>query len=105
MAEISHTKPQIAHEENIGHQLASNHETDWVQKQAPDGDVAMALFTDPDALEEPVDPAEVRKLLWKIDFMILPYLAVCYAFFYIDKVRCSIQLNTFILAAADYNLQ
>jgi hypothetical protein len=24
--------------------------------------------------------------LWKIDMMILPYLAVCYAFFYIDKV-------------------
>ncbi|KAE8374237.1 heterokaryon incompatibility protein-domain-containing protein [Aspergillus bertholletiae] len=49
-----------------------------------DGDTAMALFNDED-FQEPVDPAEARKLLWKIDFMILPYLAVCYAFFYIDK--------------------
>lgn len=50
-----------------------------------DGDTAMALFND-EELQEPVDPVEARKLLWKIDFMILPYLAVCYAFFYIDKV-------------------
>lgn len=88
MAEISQFKPDIAHEENIGHP-ANSHETDWVKKQTSDGDVAMTLITDPDALDEPVDPAEVRKLLRKIDFMILPYLAVCYAFFYIDKVRGS----------------
>ncbi|OOO08411.1 major facilitator superfamily MFS_1 [Aspergillus oryzae] len=50
-----------------------------------DGDTAMALFNDQE-LQEPIDPVEARKLLWKIDFMILPYLAVCYAFFYIDKV-------------------
>lgn len=49
-------------------------------------DTALALFNDPNELYEPVDPAEARRLLWKIDFMILPYLAVCYAFFYIDKV-------------------
>lgn len=55
-----------------------------------DGDTAMALFNDPDELHEEVDPAEARKLLWKIDFMILPYLAVCYAFFYIDKVGVSL---------------
>ncbi|OJJ72448.1 hypothetical protein ASPBRDRAFT_195155 [Aspergillus brasiliensis CBS 101740] len=89
MADISHGKPQIDHEEDIGHQPANNNEKNWVEKQAPDGDVAMALFTDPDALDEPADPAEVRKLLWKIDFMILPYLAVCYAFFYIDKTTLS----------------
>ncbi|GLA83683.1 hypothetical protein AtubIFM56815_007888 [Aspergillus tubingensis] len=88
MAEISQFKPDIAHEENIGHP-ANNHETDWVKKQTSDGDVAMTLITDPDALDEPVDPAEVRKLLRKIDFMILPYLAVCYAFFYIDKTTLS----------------
>ncbi|PLB35765.1 putative MFS allantoate transporter [Aspergillus candidus] len=49
-------------------------------------DTALDLFNDPNELYEPVDPAEARRLLWKIDFMILPYLAVCYAFFYIDKV-------------------
>lgn len=52
-----------------------------------DGDVAQALFSSPEELHEEVDPAEARRVLWKIDLMILPYLAVCYAFFYIDKVR------------------
>lgn len=63
-----------------------------------DGDTAMALFDDPDELHEEVDPAEARKLLWKIDFMILPYLAVCYAFFYIDKV-CSVVSSQFSVVA------
>ena len=45
----------------------------------------MALFERPDTLEEPMDPAEERKLIRKIDFIILPYLAVCYAFFYIGQ--------------------
>lgn len=51
-----------------------------------EGDVAQALFNNTDEINEEIDPAEVRRVLWKIDFMILPYLAVCYAFFYIDKV-------------------
>jgi hypothetical protein len=58
----------------------------WKSAKSKDGDTAMALFDDPDELHEEVDPEEARKILWKIDFMILPYLAVCYAFFYIDKV-------------------
>lgn len=51
-----------------------------------DGDAALALFENVDELHEPVTYEEERKLLRKIDFMILPYLAVCYAFFYVDKV-------------------
>ncbi|KAK2827836.1 hypothetical protein FQN49_007294 [Arthroderma sp. PD_2] len=58
----------------------------WKVSKSGDGDTAMALFSNPDDLHEYVDPKEARKLLWKIDLMILPYLAVCYAFFYIDKV-------------------
>lgn len=58
----------------------------WKVSKSGDGDTAMALFTNPDELYEYVDPKEARKLLWIIDLMILPYLAVCYAFFYIDKV-------------------
>jgi hypothetical protein len=54
-----------------------------------DGDVAQALFSSPEELHEEVDPAEARRVLWKIDLMILPYLAVCYAFFYIDKTTLS----------------
>lgn len=72
--------PTIAHEES------SQAPSKWKMGKSADGDTAMALFDDPDELHEDVDPAEARSLLWKIDFMILPYLAVCYAFFYIDKV-------------------
>ncbi|KAI1123572.1 major facilitator superfamily domain-containing protein [Nemania abortiva] len=54
-----------------------------------DADVALALFDSPEQIHEPLDPLEERRLVWKIDFMILPYLAVCYAFFYIDKTTLS----------------
>ena len=54
-----------------------------------DGDVAMKLFSSPDDLHEPFTEEEERKLVWKIDLLILPYLAVCYAFFYIDKTTLS----------------
>jgi MFS family permease len=61
----------------------------WKLSKAGDGDVAMALFNSPDEVNEPVDPAEERRVKRKIDWMILPYLAVCYAFFYIDKTTLS----------------
>lgn len=54
-----------------------------------DVDVAMALFDHPDQIHEVRDPAKEKALVRKIDFMILPYLAVCYAFFYIDKTTLS----------------
>ncbi|THD00420.1 hypothetical protein EYZ11_000147 [Aspergillus tanneri] len=74
--------PTVAHGE-------TNHvEEAWKAPKPNEGDTAMALFHDSE-IHEPVDPAEARKLLWKIDFMILPYLAVCYAFFYIDKTTLS----------------
>ncbi|KAL8952099.1 MAG: hypothetical protein Q9222_001967 [Ikaeria aurantiellina] len=63
--------------------------TGWKVSRAGDGDTAMALFSDPNEVHELVDPVEARKLERKIDFMILPYLAVCYAFFYIDKTTLS----------------
>jgi hypothetical protein len=72
--------PTVIHSEN------THIESEWKPSKPKDGDTAMELFSDQE-LQEPVDPAEARKLLWKIDFMILPYLAVCYAFFYIDKVN------------------
>ncbi|GAW26393.1 putative MFS allantoate transporter [Rosellinia necatrix] len=56
---------------------------------ARDVDVAMALFDSPEQIHEALDPSEERRLVRKIDFMILPYLAVCYAFFYIDKTTLS----------------
>lgn len=57
--------------------------------KAGEGDVAMKLFSSPDEVHEPIDPQEERKVVRKIDFMILPYIAVCYAFFYIDKTTLS----------------
>ncbi|KPI45115.1 putative transporter [Cyphellophora attinorum] len=54
-----------------------------------DGDVALALFSDPDEMMEPVSQEEEQKLVRKIDFLILPLIAVNYAFFYIDKTTLS----------------
>ncbi|KOC08309.1 putative MFS allantoate transporter [Aspergillus flavus AF70] len=53
------------------------------------GDTALALFENFDELHEDVDPGELKRLVRKIDFMILPFLAVCYAFYYIDKTTLS----------------
>lgn len=76
-------RPTVEHEETT-----EGTTTKWNAAKPADGDTAMALFNDPTDLHENADPAEMRKLIWKIDFMILPYLSVCYAFFYIDKVCC-----------------
>jgi len=54
-----------------------------------DEDTALNLFRDSSQLHERLDPAEERRLVRKIDFRILPYLAVCYCFFYIDKTTLS----------------
>lgn len=64
-------------------------EQKWKVSRAGDGDVALALFDSPRDVHEPIDPAAERRLVRKIDGMILPYLAVCYAFFYIDKTTLS----------------
>ncbi|KAF3761701.1 hypothetical protein M406DRAFT_49661 [Cryphonectria parasitica EP155] len=53
------------------------------------GDTAQALFDGDDASLEPYTADEEKQLVRKIDFMIIPYLAVCYAFFYIDKTTLS----------------
>ncbi|GAB1215707.1 hypothetical protein ATERTT37_004901 [Aspergillus terreus] len=66
--EVTET-PTASHSEN------RTVDPSWKAAKSKDGDTAMALFDDPDELHEPVDPAEARRVLWKIDFMILPYLA------------------------------
>lgn len=82
------TKADITDVPTISHTESNHAHSKWTAK-VTDGDTAMTLFDDPDELHEEIDPVEARKLLWKIDFMILPYLAVCYAFFYIDKTTLS----------------
>ncbi|GLI75187.1 hypothetical protein PoHVEF18_003440 [Penicillium ochrochloron] len=83
------SKSDIADVPTISHTESSQAHSKWKSAKVADGDTAMTLFDDPDELHEEIDPVEARKLLWKIDFMILPYLAVCYAFFYIDKTTLS----------------
>ncbi|KAK4868135.1 hypothetical protein LT330_007333 [Penicillium expansum] len=83
------SKANIAEAPTISHAESNQEHSKFKSAKNADGDTAMALFDDPDELHEDVDPVEARKLLWKIDFMILPYLAVCYAFFYIDKTTLS----------------
>lgn len=78
-------KPSIAHTEDIS---TSEHQK-WQVSKSGDGDAAMALFRSPTEVHEQIDPDEEKKLVRKIDLMILPYLAVCYAFFYIDKTTLS----------------
>lgn len=64
-------KITVSHEE-----AQSRRRANWKVSRAGDGDTAMALFETPDQIGEPVDPKEMRRLERKIDFMILPYLAV-----------------------------
>jgi hypothetical protein len=62
----------------------------WKVSRSGDGDVAMSLFSSPaDFQNNPITPEEDAAVKRKVDFMILPYLAVCYAFFYIDKTTLS----------------
>lgn len=78
-------KPIAAPEEILNNKRTAG----WNQSRAGGGDTAALLISDPDAVNDVVDPTQAKKLERKIDFMILPYLAVCYAFFYIDKTTLS----------------
>lgn len=50
-------------------------------KVAGGADTALALLSEPDEINQTHDPAEETSLIRKIDWMILPYLSVCYVFF------------------------
>jgi hypothetical protein len=47
------------------------------------GDAALALFDNLDDIHGGFEPGEEKKLVRKIDLMILPFLSVCYAFYYV----------------------
>ncbi|KAG9591859.1 putative MFS allantoate transporter, partial [Aureobasidium melanogenum] len=79
------TKHVVEHRENID---VIEDPTEWNKISLKnDGDVAQTLFAT--QAHEPIDPVEEARVVRKIDLMILPYLAVCYAFFYIDKTTLS----------------
>ncbi|GME54036.1 Major facilitator superfamily [Neofusicoccum parvum] len=81
-------KDAAIHQEAISPTTTATAPSKWKLSRG-DGDTATALFRDPAEVHEPIDPEEERRLVRKIDYMILPYLAVCYAFFYIDKTTLS----------------
>jgi hypothetical protein len=82
-------KPTTIHAETLSPAITAPHSKWHLSSKNSEGDTALALFSNPDELHEAISPADERALQWKIDLMILPYLAVCYAFFYIDKTTLS----------------
>lgn len=60
------TMPDLGRTSTRGWKLSS--------KGQNDGDTALALFADVDDFHATVDPVEEKKLVRKIDLMILPYL-------------------------------
>jgi len=83
--ELGDSKQEIFHTENRNEFLAPHHK--WKVSATGGGDTAMALFNSPMDVREAIHPEEERKLVRKIDWMILPYLSVCYAFFYVSIVQ------------------
>lgn len=74
MTSQNDTKPPIDHIEDATTSIIGNKRT---------GDAVLALFNDPKEIHAFVDPAEEKRLIRKIDLMILPCLSVCYIFFYV----------------------
>ena len=83
--DLAKAKSTAVHQEGI---LNPSTNEAWKTSQTGDGDTAKALFSEPDEVNGYLD-LEEKRLERKIDLMILPYLAVCYAFFYIDKTTLS----------------
>ncbi|KAL4798694.1 putative MFS allantoate transporter [Aspergillus venezuelensis] len=75
--QTDHYKPDVKHVEGTDTAKIRN------------GDRALALFDNLEDMHESFEPGEEKKLVRKIDLMILPFLAVCYAFYYIDKTTLS----------------
>lgn len=59
-------------------------------------DVAMKLFQDHDINME-IDPADTKRVVRKVDWIIVPMIAVNYVFFYIDKTTLRFVLFAFLI--------
>lgn len=84
--DIKDTGIDAIHQEDAGVAPAASRKWKWLSSSAA-ADTAATLFDDGSA--EPYTKSDEKRLVRKIDFMIIPYLAVCYAFFYIDKTTLS----------------
>jgi hypothetical protein len=78
MQDSSVTKPATRHVEG------SHIPTDTAKIH--NGDAALALFDNLEDMHEGFEVGEEKKLVRKIDLMILPFLAVCYAFYYVSCI-------------------
>lgn len=65
-------KRSPSHVEDIHHPSKVSH-----------GDTALALLAAGGELES-AEPIELKRLVRKIDWIILPFLSVCYAFYYVS---------------------
>ncbi|PYI04089.1 MFS allantoate transporter [Aspergillus sclerotiicarbonarius CBS 121057] len=64
-----------------------SHVEDIHPSKVSHGDTALALLADGEL--QSAEPVELKRLVRKIDWTILPFLSVCYAFYYIDKTTLS----------------
>lgn len=67
-------KRSPSHVEDIQHPSKVSH-----------GDTALALLADGEL--QSAEPIELKRLVRKIDWTILPFLSVCYAFYYVSNNR------------------
>lgn len=75
--DVSPSKPHVETSENI-----HNDPRKFVIG-SKGGDVVLELINDVDDLLEPFTAEEERKVIRKVDRLILPYLALCYVFFFV----------------------
>lgn len=75
-------------EENIAKQPSPTLDT-RVASKSSSGDTALDIVPPSNNIHGEVDPKEERKLVRKIDVLVLSNLAICYTFFYLDKTTLS----------------
>lgn len=88
MARKSESVTEAVHTENAPSESSDALNKLKVPGAKIDGDVALKLFQHHN-VNDPVDLNEEKRLVRKIDLIILPLIAVNYAFFYIDKTTLS----------------
>lgn len=70
---------------NIGTYKLSMDKIDVVSRS---GDIALAIVGDgtDEFITEPLTEAEEKRVMRKVDWLILPYLSVCYVFFFVSAI-------------------
>lgn len=53
----------------------------WKAAFSKGGEIALEIFDNLDEIGEAIDPAQERKLIRKVDLILVPFFAVSYIFF------------------------